>query len=73
MFVISGLNGFRFLLFIMNFHYSYNYFVEVRYTRFNNACLLKTLLSIFKKQIYAWRIVRIFEASRTSIKSYRGC
>ena len=31
---------------------------------------LKTLLSIYKKQIYGWQIVRIFEASRTPIKSF---
>ena len=31
---------------------------------------LKTLLSFYQKQIYAWQIVRIFEASRTPIKSF---
>ena len=38
-FVISVLNGFWFLLFVMSFHYSNKHFVEVRNTRLNSACL----------------------------------
>ena len=70
MFVISVLNGFCFLLFIVSFHYSNKHFVEVRNTCFNSVCLLKTLLSICKKQVYTRGIARIFKASRTPIKSF---
>ena len=72
MFIIPVLNGFCFWLFIMSLHYSNHHFVQVRSTCFNNACLLKTLLSICKKQIYAWRIAEGFEASRTHIKSFEA-
>ena len=44
--------------------------MEVGNTRFSSVCLLKILFSICKKQIYAWRIVRIFEVSRYPIKSF---
>ena len=54
----------------MSFRYSINHFVEVRNIRFKRVCLLKTMLPICKKQIYAWQIVGIFEASRTPIKSF---
>ena len=70
MFVIDVLNGFLVLRLIMSFYYSKSHFLEVRYTRFNSACLLKTVLSICKKQIYAWWIVRAFETSRTPIKNF---
>ena len=72
MFIISVLNGFCFLLFIISFHCSNNHFVEVRNTRFNSACLLKGLLSICRKQVDAGRTVRIFEASWSSVKSFEA-
>ena len=68
MFVISVLNGFCF--FYNEFSLQYQLFCEVRNTRFKSVCFYKTLLPICKKQIYGWRIVRIFEASLTPTKSF---
>ena len=70
MFVISVLNDSWLLLVTMNFYYNNHHFVEVSNTHFNSNSLLNTLLSISKKQIYAFMIVRIFESCRTTIKSF---
>ena len=71
MFIVSVLNGFFFFLFIMSFHYINNHFVEVRNTRSNSSCLLKTLLSICKKQIYPRKIVRILKQIGPVVRALR--
>ena len=74
MFVFSVLTAFWFFLLIKNFRCINNHWnshVDVRKTRFNSTCLLKTLWLICKKHSCSWQIVRAFEACQTFNKSIK--
>ena len=45
--------------------------MKIRDSYFNCGCILKVFWTIYKKQIYAWLVVKVFKTSQFFVKAFK--